>query len=458
MKLGGMQSQNLGELCLKTAFAFLAVWIVSSAVAVESPRYVDRLVLNNQKRLFDQPIDPNLYLVRPGDRLLVTFIYSSLKPYALTVDPEGRIVDETAGLHDLSNMTLTEVRAILGLTFAQLYKTAQIVISINEVRSVPILVTGAVVSPGLYRGFTNQRVSEIIDSAGGLLPEASSRRIVFSEGLDSFKVDLALAFLAGNGNANPYLYGGSNIAVPFRSNELVQVIGEVNKPQGIELQPGDNLELLLRLAGGTTPLADRAGITITDPSNRIEKPGEPIRPGNVISVPALKLADSQRLAIYGAVNRPGRYELSGSMTVADLIALAGGASEASVPERAAVFRRAGYDEFNRVITSRYPVGNGRKDSRSTLLTVLQAADSVIVPHRMGYVEVSGAVANPGRYSCVDGQNALFYLELAGGFLPEAKTDLVDLYNRVSRLTSSHSVDVIVGDGDKLIVRYVMVRK
>jgi len=81
-----------------------------------------------------------------------------------------------------------------------------------------------------------------------------------------------------------------------------------------------------------------------------------------------------------------------------------------------------------------------------------------VPYRMGYVTVSGAVAIPGRYSCVDGQDVLFFIKLAGGFLPEANTDLIDLYNRISHSTSSHSVDVIVGDGDKLIVRYARERK
>ena len=52
--------------------------------------------------------------MRPGDQLRATFIGARISPMTFGVDPEGRIVDQSLGIIDLSGTNLTEARERLG--------------------------------------------------------------------------------------------------------------------------------------------------------------------------------------------------------------------------------------------------------------------------------------------------------------------------------------------------------
>ena len=74
-----------------------------------------------------------------------------------------------------------------------------------------------------------------------------------------------------------------------------------------------------------------------------------------------------------------------------------------------------------------------------------------MPYFVGYVEVSGNVPNPGRFSFVRGNNAGFYINLAGGFLPDSDEKLIRVFEPVSGITSSHPAGVHINDGYRIIV-------
>ena len=86
-----------------------------------------------------------------------------------------------------------------------------------------------------------------------------------------------------------------------------------------------------------------------------------------------------------------------------------------------------------------------------LAMALQPSDSVYVPFSLGYVTVSGEVRNPGKFPFVEDKGAAYYINTAGGYLPAADKDHVDLYNRIAGTTSSFSPGVLVHDGDELRV-------
>jgi protein involved in polysaccharide export with SLBB domain len=100
---------------------------------------------------------------------------------------------------------------------------------------------------------------------------------------------------------------------------------------------------------------------------------------------------------------------------------------------------------------RYPISNVVKGDEKIEAVVLQPADSVFVPVKVGYVKVSGEVHNPGLFPFGEGKNATSYINTAGGFLPTANKNRIDIYNRISRITSSYSPEVLVHDGDEIIV-------
>ena len=109
------------------------------------------------------------------------------------------------------------------------------------------------------------------------------------------------------------------------------------------------------------------------------------------------------------------------------------------------------DEKGRISRKRFPVSNALDGSESGGNFSLLPGDSIFGPDFVGYVEVSGNVPNPGRFSFVRGNNAGFYINLAGGFLPDSDEKLIRVFEPVSGITSSHSTGVHINDGYRIIV-------
>lgn len=403
-------------------------------------------------RYFDQPIDPDIYLIRPGDDLVVTFVKAKLAPLTLKVDPEGKVVDATLGVFDLSRKTLSEAKKMLRKVLRELYNVDEIAISATGPTKVGIPVSGAVLSPGLYTAFTSQRVSEIIDSAGGVLATGSRRWIVFSGGPKEIIVDLDRADYLGDNTANPCLYAGYSVHVPSKSNELVQVVGEVNIPREIELVPGDDVKLILALAGGARSNADLDAVQNLGGGHQNPNENRDINAGDIVMVPAqAQTNEFDHLTVFGAVEKPGKYAYQEEITLEELIQLAGGFTSYANDFRTTVFRKARFDEWGRTTNIRYPISNVVKDDNKVEAMLLHPADSVFIPVEVGYVKVRGAVHNPGLFPFQNGRTVLSYINAAGGFLPTAEESRIDIYDRVSKTTSSVSPDVQIHDGDEVIV-------
>ena len=164
----------------------MALGIIPAA----SGQALDSSWAQSQAPGYDRPVNPNLYLIRPGEQLTVTFLRTSLPNLKLSVNAEGMLVHSTFGIFDLRGMTLAQVRQRLQEPLARQYNAKEIDISIGPPSLVTITVLGAVPRPGTYLGWTSQRVSDMIASAGGLTADASSRRITFSGGPVPVSVDL----------------------------------------------------------------------------------------------------------------------------------------------------------------------------------------------------------------------------------------------------------------------------
>ncbi|UCD64508.1 MAG: SLBB domain-containing protein [Candidatus Zixiibacteriota bacterium] len=399
---------------------------------------------------FSRPIDPNTYLIRPGDVLQVTFLQSQIPPDTLVVDPEGRVVDNTVGVIDLSDRTLAQARGILVETLRQLYNVPDIVVGITEPRLITISVQGKVVAPGTYNAYTSQRVSEVIELAGGILPDGSRRWISLTGGPEPLAVDLDRAAYLAELVRDPYVYAGQTILVPNKARARVQVAGEVTGPREVELVPGDDLDLLLSLAGGLRIRADTTALRV------IRKSGEAfdgeIKGGDIILVPARRLSvEEMPVSVFGAVRSPGLYDYDGGMTVGELIRMAGGHLPEANVDNITVFRKPIVDEKGRITDIRYPISDLAGNGDEFKSIKLQPDDSVFVPVTIGFVSVTGAVYNPGLLPYIKGRDVMFYVNSAGGFLPVANRAEVAVFNPISRITAMSATGVVVGDGSVLTV-------
>ena len=413
----------------------------------------------SQQPQFDQPVDATSYIIRPGDELSVVFLKANIQPLELTVDPEGRIIDQSIGMITLPHSTLEQARQILMKALRVLYKVEQISISITKPREVRISITGAVENPGVYTGYSSERISEIIIKAGGVLRDGSSRTIKFGGGPEEINVDLDLARYTADIKSDPCLYSGYFLHVPRKISQRVQVTGEVNDPREIELIEGDNLPLLIALAGGLRSWADSNNIYLLRNGQKVSENTNEIKDGDMIIVPPQELPDAfKNLVAFGAVNNPGRYSYDKAGSLKKLISLAGGFKQAASKERTTVFRLALTDEKGRISRKRFSISSAYGAIENGNIFSLMPGDSIFVPYFVGYVEVSGNVPNPGRFSFVRGKSAEFYINLAGGFLPDSDEKLIGVFEPVSGITSSHSTGVHLNDGSRIIVNLLKLLK
>lgn len=401
---------------------------------------------------FDLPIDADRYIVRPGDELTVTFLRANIESLKLTVDPEGRIIHTNLGLFDLSNRTLAESKEILRAAIKNLYKVENVVISITGPQKVSFSVTGAVKYPGFYQGYTSQRVSDAIKLAGGILPGGSSRQILFSGGPEDIIVDLDLARFNGDLNFDPCLYSGQKVYVPQKTNSRVQTIGEVNYPREIELLPGDDLKLLISLAGGYRGWADSNNVQIIRNGDIVKAAGQKIVCGDIIKViPLADVAEFNKVSIFGAVQKTGAFDAKKITTLGELLNSSGGYDTRAVKERITVFRFSPSDASGRLTTERFPIQNIDGDPAAKNSFMLSPGDSVFVPFSVGTVVVTGLVLNPGTFPFQSNKSADHYIGMAGGFLPEADRTQIGLYDSISHITTKLSPKVTVHDGSRIIV-------
>ena len=401
---------------------------------------------------FDIPINPDRYLIRPGERLLITVIGAGLPAVELAVNSEGKIIDSKIGVVDVAGLTLSRVRAMLIEPLSRQYRAAEIVVSIQSPRPVSIRIVGAIRQPGTYSVFTSGRVSDVIALAGGLRPEASSRRIQLTGGPKSIGVDLDLALFAADADANPPVYGGTTIQVPARTPNSVRVLGEVLKPGEIELVDGDTWEIMVSLAGGALPTGDPTSAFLSNDSARLLDKSTRLKPFDVLVVPIRSdLLAERGLFVTGAVKHPGGFAYATDVTVDRLLDLAGGPTGVANSARIVIFRRPDRMEPGADTLPRIPISNLRTADGKLRPIALRPFDSVYVPIMIGVVRVSGRVQRPGFVPFEPGKSASYYIGVAGDYFSTANRVGVVIRNRVTGEMISSALDALVQDGDEVIV-------
>jgi protein involved in polysaccharide export with SLBB domain len=432
--------------------------LIGRAVLAQGTVSPDSVPVDEAFRFYDQPIDPDLYLIRPGEDLTVTFIGAKLSSLGLKVDAEGKVVHRNLGLFDLSGKTLSEVRRLLSEPLRALYQCDRIEISVGDPYRAVVAVSGAVEEPGLYFGYTSQTVAELIEKAGGVAPGGSVRMIVFGGGAADIVVDLDRVRFLGDQSANPCLYAGRRIHVPPGSRATVNVVGWVNFPREVELLPGDDLALMVDLAGGVIAGGDFAATYLLgDPDRRPLNTEYQPAAGDVLVVPAsAEVLDGESVEIFGAVARPGRFPYRSDLTLSALVATAGGEVTGANSGRITVYRKPPPDEWGVARPGRFAVtppllGRGAFDQLP-----LKPSDSVFVPALVGYVTVSGRVRSPGLVMYVADETAAFYISAAGGYTTDADRSELTVVNRATGISTVASPEVIVHDGDEVIVNRMVV--
>ena len=160
-----------------------------------------------------------------------------------------------------------------------------------------VFVGGEVKFPGSYTLVKKtERLSEVIQRAGGLTTEAYADGVNFSRRrnrVGRIGVDLPAVLRDSREQDNIILFDGDSITIP-RYDAVVRVDGAVNSPTALPYVRGKDMQYYIRAAGGGRLDADLARTYVTQPNGRVDAvsrrfllpDGQPTpRPGAVVTVP-----------------------------------------------------------------------------------------------------------------------------------------------------------------------------
>lgn len=398
-------------------------------------------------------INPDEYIVGPGDVFTVTIGGSVPRQVAAAVSAEGRLPIPEAGSFDAADRTLASLLAQVRPALQRRFANIPTDVTLAEPRQFFVHVSGAVPDPGRHVVRAVGRVEDALTSASlgatvtslfeyGSLPETDRLRPAFRnvrlERQDGtvLTVDITRYFATGDTRFNPYLRDGDRIVLPAFAprREGVFVSGAVLRPGVYDLREGDTVADLGSVAGAPENAQFRlqpaggAPRTLT----AAEAARQPVGPRDQIAV-----ADADPLAgaaeAEGAIAYPGVYPVrSGETTVGALVDLAGGLTPDALPRAAYLERTAAVPDSAEVAdlrgdglglldqlyyrqeasrTPRVGLDLGETASRSI---VVRDGDRLVVPRTGDGVRVFGAVARPGFLPFSPGRTPDEYVSEAGG--------------------------------------------
>lgn len=272
---------------------------------------------------------------RPGDQVSITAMdVEELNGRTFRIDDRGVLDLPLIGGISVSGQTVTQIQRSIVDKLKTYVRSPQVLVSLTPLQTDTVFLVGAFKSPGAYPLARAQRLSEVLISVGGLTANAS-RRLKITRRLSDGTIDLP-----------------SKVENPDAGTVSVEV----------------TVSRLLEVENPSEDITVRANDTIT----------------------ALRAETS--VFVSGAVGRPGSYPLEDrdSISVVQLLALAGGVGPEALPAEAKVLRPV-LDTARRaeVPINLALIMNGRAADFT-----LTANDVLVVPRR------SGLKANLGRIGLV----------------------------------------------------------
>jgi protein involved in polysaccharide export with SLBB domain len=399
-------------------------------------------LFTNGTSLFDAnaagPVDRN-YRLGPGDRLMLILTGDVEQAYPLTVTREGFVVIPQVGQLFVANLSLAELDNLLYTRLGRVYSgvrrgggSTRFSVSVVQLRSNQVFVTGDVQRPGSYRVSSAGTALTALYAAGGPSEAGSLRRIeVRRGGRVVGALDVYDYLIRGDASADVRLESGDVVFVPPRLAR-VRAVGEVLRPATYELKPGETLADLMRAAGGLTALAAPRRIQVdrvVPPAQREEAgrdrlvvdvaaqsaaPALPLVNGDVVRVFRIAERVRNRLNIVGNVWRPGPIGFSAGMRLSDALRAAGGVKADTYLGRVLVARL-------QPDSTRVQLRAMLRDTTGAVLDDLELREddeiqvfstTAFRPER--YVAIAGAVRKGGRFRYREGMTLRDLTLLAGG--------------------------------------------
>jgi len=293
---------NSRDIIQFVAFSFIVSILMGQNLQNLGFENKDKVLRLPETFVIESAIDPQTYILGPGDKIGLSIITNANMAYVMTITPTGYLWIPDFGEIHISGIDIKSAEAkVKQYIHENRFKSADVILVILNIRHFKNQVIGAVMNPGFITISSVERLTDIIRKSGGLhkladednisISRSSGNRIICS--LQSFHFDGKLI-------NNPILKEGDIIRVPFKEEynkeiessishkqTLVFVTGFVVRPSGHKFISGYNANDYIAMSGGVNDLGSLKKLSIYRNGKLISFDDRNIlEPGDQIDIPA----------------------------------------------------------------------------------------------------------------------------------------------------------------------------
>ncbi|MBR2064801.1 MAG: SLBB domain-containing protein [Bacteroidales bacterium] len=429
--------------------------------AVNQTPVFGRNVFNNRNLTFapnSNMATPANYILGPGDEVIIDIWGTNQATIREIISPDGFISIPDIGLVYLNGMTVKEADSFMRKKLNSIYSVdgsdarSDIKLTLGAIRTIQVNVMGEVAAPGTYYLSSLSNVYHALYRAGGFSTLGSMRNIeLIRNGKKIEDIDVYDFILTGESPEDVTLQEGDIILVPTYET-LVNISGNVKRPMIYEMKDGETVADLLSYAGGFMGNAYKGNLTMVRQNGAeyqvytIREKDYPVftlMDGDALAVGAMIDRFENRLEIKGAVFRPGVYQLSDDVdTVTELINAASGLKGDAFTNRALLQRENEDYTYDIIQIDLAGVMAGTAPDVKLQNNDVLMVSSVHDLNDLGFITVTGEVANPGSFVFAGNTTIEDIIIQAGGLLESASTAKVDVSRRVRNRSSMEATDTV----------------
>ncbi|WP_238805658.1 polysaccharide biosynthesis/export family protein [Emticicia aquatica] len=356
---------------------------------------------------------PSNYVLGPNDQLIIDIYGYAQAMYKPIVSPDGYITIERVGLIYVAGSTIEQAKEKIKNRLSKIYvglnpfsgfpANTFCNISLGNIRSIKVTITGEVIAPGTYTLSSLSTTLNALYACGGPNEIGTYRKIhVIRNNQIISTFDLYELLINGFAKNNIILQDQDVIQVlPYSARIAVQ--GNTKRNGLFELLEDEKLNKVIEFAGGFNAYAYRHRIKIHRNTSRERKILDVmetqfnnfgVQSGDSVVIERVIERYENMVTINGSIFRPGEYSLESNQTLTQLITSAEGLKGEALVGRVSVIRTREDMIVENISVNLEDILKGKAPD-----LVLKREDIITIPSifdltEPAYVRIQGAINNP----------------------------------------------------------------
>lgn len=273
---------------------------------------------------------PGDFQLGPGDEVLIQAWGTIELDLHLTVDRQGCIHLPKVGELCVNGLTFSQLQPAVETTLKRAYKGFSLSVSLGQLRSIRVYVTGYAKSPGRYTVSSLTSLINAVLMSGGPASFGDPRRVELRRDGNQVAVFDLYDFLNGGAlRTSIRLFPDDVIHIPVMRGQAA-IAGHVPRPAIFHLGPSDTMADLIQLGGGLQPGTNAQRVVLErydDAGQRVVSEqlldesflAQPVLPGDIVLIKPASPQFVNAVTLRGHVAQPLRHEWQPGMTVASLL-------------------------------------------------------------------------------------------------------------------------------------------